>query len=364
MPDSVLRRMKDFLDEEVKYGGYDLYDMYKEEIDEFYTEASRMINCSPENIAFAYNATDAFASALYSIPFEKGDLIITSDDDYISNHVQFYALYKRFGVHTIRLKNLENGELDLDQLEKLIKEHNPSLVSITHVPTNTGKVQNVYGAGEICSRYGILYIVDACQSIGQMPVDVRKMKCDFLSVTGRKFLRGPRGTGFLFASDRALEMDLIPLRMDGWSARWMNPAKFEVFKSARRYEVYEQSYACTLGLKEALQYANNLGMDNIYAYNQSLLKRLRSNLEKAGDILLMDHAKDLVNIFTFQKPGKSRSRHHEILKEGNVIYSEASRETALIDFDKKGVEWVIRLSPHYFNTIEEIDQVSEIIASI
>ena len=364
MPDPVLKRMKDFLDEEVKYGGYDMYDMYKEEIDEFYIEASKMINCGPENIAFAYNATDAFASALYSIPFEKGDVIITSDDDYISNHVQFYALYRRFGVHTIHLKNLDSGELDLDQLEKLIKEHTPRLVSITHVPTNTGKVQNVSGAGEICRRYGILYIVDACQSIGQMPVDVQEIKCDFLSVTGRKFLRAPRGTGFLYASDRALEMDLIPLRMDGWSARWMNPTKFEVFKSARRYEIYEQSYACTLGLKEALKYANDLGLENIYSYNQSLLNRLRSNLEEQKDILLMDHGERLVNIFTFQKQGKSRSRHHEVLKAGNAIYSEASRETALIDFDKKGVEWVIRLSPHYFNTIEEIDQISEIIAAI
>ena len=364
MPNQVVSRMKSYLDEEAKYGGYKMYDISKLEINEFYLETAKMLNCEPHNIAYAFNATDAFAQALFSIPFEKGDVIITTDDDYLSNHIQFYAAYKRFGVQTIRVNNLENGGLDLVHLERLIREHNPKLVSITHVPTNSGKVQDVESIGNLCESYDILYIVDACQSVGQMPVDVKKIKCDFLNVTGRKFLRGPRGTGFLFVSDRILKMGLTPLRLDGWSANWVGTNKFEFHESARRYEVYEQSYSCTLGFKEAIKYANDIGLDNIYTYNQELLTRLRSNLESHGDILFLDKGEHLVNIFTFQKKGVSKSEIDLALTKNEVYFSSMFSGTALIDFNKKGIDWLIRLSPHYFNTMDEMDRVSEIIKEI
>ena len=364
MPNQVVSRMKSYLDEEAKYGGYKMYDISKSEIDEFYIEVAKMLNCQPHNIAYAFNATDAFAQALFSIPFEKGDVIITSDDDYLSNHIQFHAAYRRFGVQTIRVNNLENGGLDLVHLERLIKEHNPKLVSITHVPTNSGIVQDVEAAGNLCELYDILYIVDACQSVGQMPVDVEKIKCDFLNVTGRKFLRGPRGTGFLFVSDRILKMGLTPLRLDGWSANWVEINKFEFHESARKYEVYEQSYSCTLGLKEAIGYANTIGVDNIYTYNQELLTRLRSNLASHGDILFLDKGEELVNIFSFQKKGVSKADIDIALTKNDVYFSSMFKGTALIDFNKKGIDWLIRLSPHYFNTMDEIDRVSEIIKEI
>ena len=364
MPNQVLNRMKTYLDEEAVHGGYKLYEMYAGEINEFYLETAKILNCQPHNIAYTFNATDAFAQAVFSIPFEKGDIIITSDDDYVSNHIQFNALYQRFGVQTVRVNNLENGELDLIHLERLIKEHNPRLVSITHVPTNTGKVQDVEAVGNLCEMYDILYIVDACQSVGQMPVDVEKIKCDFLSVTGRKFLRGPRGTGFLFISDRVLKMGLTPLRLDGWSANWVAPNRFDFHESARRFEVYEQSYSCTLGLKEAIRYANDIGMEDIYTYNQELLTRLRSNLASDGDILFLDNGEHLVNIFTFQKNGVSKTDLENVLTQNRVYFSSAFRGSALIDFDKKGVDWAIRLSPHYFNTMQEIDKVSEIIKDL
>jgi len=364
MPNPVVNRIKSYLDEEVKYGGYDTYSRYEEEINQFYTAAGQLLNCSAKNIAFAFNATDAFAQALFSIPFDKGDVILTTDDDYVSNHAQFYMSYQRFGVQTIRINTLESGELDLMHLERLIREHHPKMVSVTHVPTNTGKVQDVEAVGKICEQYGTIYMVDACQSIGQMPIDVQKIKCDFLCVTGRKFLRGPRGTGFLYISDRILEREVAPLRIDAWSADWIAPNQFEYHPEAQRYEVFEQSYACTLGLKEAMQYANDLGVENIYRHNQTLLSRLRANLLEIADIQIMDQGDHLVNILTFQKTGIDQSRHEEVLRKNKVYYSIAFRGSALIDFDKKGETWAIRLSPHYFNTIEEMDLVAEIVREI
>lgn len=364
MTSQALNRIKTYLDEEAKIGGYKLFDYSVDEINEFYVETAKMLNCEPHNIAYAFSASDAFSSAIQSIPFEKGDIIITSDDDYISNHIQFHALYKRFGVQTIRVNNLEDDSLDLVHLERLIREHNPKLISITQVPTNTGKVQDVAAVGKLCEQYDILYIVDACQSVGQMPVDTQVIKCDFLSVTGRKFLRGPRGTGFLFVSDRVLKMGLTPLRLDGWSANWVETNKFDFHESARRFEIYEQSYACTLGFKEAIRYANEVGLENIYSYNQELLKRLKQNLASDGDIVFLDKGDQLVNIFSFQKAGVSKEQIEKAFDENGVYYSSGYRGSALIDFDKKGIDWSIRLSPHYFNTMEEIDRASEVLKSV
>jgi len=363
VPSIVTNRMIDYLKEEADIGGYalGLGDRIQGEISEFYTEVSKMINCTPRNIAFSINASDGFAQSIFSIPFEKGDVVITTDDDYISNHAQFSQLHKRFGVHTVRVKNLSDGAIDIDHLMELILEHNPRLISVTHIPTNTGKIQDVETVGKICKEKDILFIIDACQSAGQMPIDVQKLNCDFLCASGRKFLRGPRATGFLFVSDKVLERNYMPLRLDGRGVEWIGAAKFRPYNSALRYETWEQNYACVLGLKEAVRYGNNLGWDNIYTYNQSLLQHTIKAFEKIDGIRILDQGPNRANIFTFIHDKMEKQTLIKTLEENDVYFTTAFRGAALIDFDKKGVDWAIRLSPHYFNTKEEVDRIVEII---
>jgi selenocysteine lyase/cysteine desulfurase len=355
--------MKYYLEKEEKEGGYKLAELKKDPIDEFYLQTAEMLNCKPDNIAFTYNATDAFSRALSSIHLKEGDLILTTDDDYISNHIAFISLKKRMGVRIKRMENDINGDINVDAFALSIKKDRPAIVSVSHIPTNTGKVQDVASIGAICNKEGIYFIVDACQSVGQFPIDVHKIKCDFLSATGRKFLRGPRGTGFLYISDRIIDEKLAPLFLDMRGGDWIENEKYKLYPGARRYEYWEFNYANVLGLKEAIKYGNDLGWDKIWAYNQLLLKSFRDALMDVPGLKIYDRGNQLSNIITWQIDGVSLEETKVILDNNNVYYSIASIDSALIDFKKKGVEWAVRISPHYFNTVEEGLQLADILKS-
>lgn len=360
-PRSVNEKMIEYLKLEEDLGGYETAHVKEAEINKFYTETARLLNAAPRNIAFAYNATDAYARALSAIPFQHGDYILTTNDDYISNQIAFISLQKRFGIKLLRANNLENGDIDLAHFEELVKQYKPALVSVTHIPTNSGLVQDVEAIGEICKRHDCWYLLDACQSVGQMQVDIKKIGCDFLSATGRKFLRGPRGSGFLFVSDEVLESTMEPLFIDMRGADWKTADEYLMQKEARRFEMWEFSYATVVGLAEAIRYANEIGLNEIYKYNQPLVNELRNGLAAIDGIAVLDKGSVKSNIVTFHHNGIELAAMEQVLKNGNIYYTVSKREYAVIDFAKKGVDWVIRLSPHYFNTLHEITRTVSII---
>jgi selenocysteine lyase/cysteine desulfurase len=361
MPRVVVDAIKAFLDKEEQLGGYKVHALEADDINEFYIEGAKLLNCQPRNIAFAYNATDAYAKAISAIPFSKGDIILTTDDDYVSNYMAFISLKNRFGVQILRAKNLENGDLDLNNFEEQICQYNPKLVAITHIPTNSGLIQDVVGVGKLCKKYDVLYLLDACQSVGQMPVDVQEIGCDFLSVTGRKFLRGPRGTGLLYVSDSILNKGMGPLFLDAGGATWVSREVYDFHKEAKRFQLWENSYALVVGLKEALKYANEVGMENIYNHNQALLKKLHDGLSEISTVKLFDQGSKRANILTFRKGELRTTDIQKKLDDANIFYSFSGKNYALIDFQKKGVDWAVRLSPHYFNTIEEMEEIVKIV---
>ncbi|MEP1096155.1 MAG: aminotransferase class V-fold PLP-dependent enzyme, partial [Cyclobacteriaceae bacterium] len=361
MPTVVVEKTKEYLEEEQKLGGYKVKDLREAEINEFYTEAASLINCEAHNIAFTHDATDAYAKALSSIDFKPGDKIVTSNDDYISNQINFLSFQKRLDVEILRAKNLANGDLDLEHIENLIRDQSPKLVAITHIPTNSGLVQDVEAVGRICEKYERTFLVDACQSVGQIPVDVTKIKCDFLSTTGRKYLRGPRGSGFLFVSDKMLKAGSTPLFVDMRGADWTGKDSYEVQHGARRFETWESPYALIIGFKEAIKYANQVGIEAIHQYNTEVIGQLRENLSAIPEVRMFDKGSTKCNLLTFTKEGKSLKEIENLLTKNRVYYSISEKSSAQIDFEKKGIEWAIRLSPHYFNTIDEMNRVSEII---
>lgn len=360
MPKIVVKTMIDYLKEEEKFGGYSVSDRSSEIINQFYDETAKLLNCKPSNIAFATSATDAYTKALSSITFKEGDCIITTVDDYISNQIAFISLQKKENIKVIRMKNLPDHELDLEDLEDLIKKYQPKLIAVTHIPTNSGLMQDIEGVGKICRKHDILYLVDACQTVGQLPVDVKKIGCDFLAATGRKFLRGPRGTGFLFVSDRVLEQNFAPLFLDMRGAKWTGFDEYEIFKTAKRFEFWEIPYGLLLGLKEAIRYANDVGLDVIESYNQKLTETLRENL-KNGGFRVLDKGNHISSIITFCNQDGNIYRIYDVLKENNITFSVSPKSAALIDFTHKKVDLAIRLSPHYFNTLEEIEEVSRLL---
>ena len=363
-PTVVLDSIKSYLHKEAQLGGYKVADTHGTEIEIFYEAVAQLLNTQSSNIAFAHDATDAYLKALSAIPFQKGDIVITSKDDYSSNQIQFLSLQKRFGITIKRIKTLTNGDIDIAHLKKLIAEKTPKLVAITHVPTNSGLVQPVEVIGEICHQKDILYLVDACQSVGQIVVDVQKIKCDFLSATGRKFLRGPRGTGFLYVSDRALAKGFTPLFVDGGGAVWTNANEYQVLPTARRFQTWEKPYALMMGLATAIQYATTIGLTNIQSYNQQLMQRLNNNLAAIPSVKIFDKGTTTCNLLTFRKSEKSATTIQKVLDKNKVFHGLSTKEWGVIDYGEKGVDWTIRLSPHYFNTLREMDRLAEIIESI
>jgi len=355
MPAPVIKAIMEHIELEGNIGGYEAADVRREEIQGFYGAAAQLLNTKPQNIAFTANATDAYTKALSSIPFQKGDIILTSNDDYISNQINFLSLAKRDGVVIKRVRNAPEGGVDLNDLDRQLKELHPKLLSITHIPTNSGLVQPVEEIGSIIKKYDTLYLLDACQSAGQKKLDINKLNCDFLSVAGRKFLRGPKGTGFLYVSDKALDLGLEPLFIDMRGADWIEKDTYIAQKDATRFEYWELAYVLLLGTKVAIEYCLNTGIDRIWKRIQFLAAYSRKKLAEIDGLRLLDEGPQLCSLITFTIPGLDPETIKADLFKQKINVVTSYRNFAVIDFDKKGVQWAIRVSAHYFNLESEID---------
>ena len=353
LPAPVIEAMASYAALEAVTGGYEAADMKEKEIEGFYGSMGKLLNCSPTNIAFASSATNAFARALSSIPFKCGDSILIANEDYISNQLAFLSLKKRFGIELLRAASCAEGGVAVDEMEKLMDRHHPRLVSLSHIPTNSGLIQPVEEVGTLCRNRNIPYLVDACQSAGQLPLDVKKIQCDFLTGTFRKFLRGPRGAGFLFVSDAVLNQSLEPLFIDMRGAEWTEKDSYELRSDARRFEDWELPVALVLGSKVAANYAVMVGPENIQQRNSHLCKQVGETINQLG-LTTLDRGRKLSSIITVKLPGKEGRSVLQFLRDKDINTSISNRSSAVIDFDNKAVSWALRISPHYYNTEHEI----------
>jgi len=370
MPDGVTQAVVAHTQLEATIGGYEAAAAQAEAIRQFYMQAGRLINSKPSNIAFTASATDSYTRALSSIPFRAGDVILTDTDDFISNQIQFLSCQKRFGVKIVHIQNDLRGGVDLQDLDQKLWALQPRLLAITHIPTNSGLMQPVKAIGEIYGRYlqahgdKTWYILDACQSAGQTRLDVELLKCDFLSVTNRKFLRGPRGTGFLYVSDRALQAGLEPLFIDMRGAEWVDKDTYRARAGAIRFEDWEFAYALVLGSAHAIEYCLALGEDRIERQVKWLAGQLRQALGSIGGVRVLDRGPELGGLVTFTVPALQPEGLLNVLRQHQVNVVASYRGFAVIDFDDKGVAWALRASPHYYNTPEELEALVNLVQDV
>ncbi|MFF5208000.1 aminotransferase class V-fold PLP-dependent enzyme [Streptosporangium sp. NPDC000396] len=360
----VLSAMLGHLNLEAHIGGYEASAARAEQVRGFYTEIAALINCTPGNIAFAGSATHAYSTALSSIPFEAGDVILTTRNDFISNQIAFLSLRKRYGVQIVHAPDTPEGGVDVDAMAALMRSHRPRLVSATHIPTNSGLIQPVAEIGRHCRELDLLYLVDACQSVGQYPVDVAEIGCDLLTATCRKFLRGPRGTGFLYVSDRVLRAGYEPLFIDMHGSRWVEPGRYQPVESAARFEEWEFPYASVLGCAAAARYAREVGVDAIARRTPALAARLRDRLDAIPGVRTLDRGPKLGALVTFEIEGWQAQPFKAAMDARGINSALSFREFAQFDFGDKDVDWCLRLSPHYYNTDEEVDLVAAAVAEL
>lgn len=361
----VLRAMVDHLDLEATIGGYEASAAMAEQVRDFYAAIADLIGCRPENIAFAGSATHAYTKALSAIAFEAGDVILTTRNDFISNQIAFMALRKRFGVRVVHAPDHpDGGGVDVEAMAALMRELRPRLVAATHVPTNSGLVQPIAEIGRHCRELGLLYLVDACQSVGQYPIDVEEIGCDLLTATCRKFLRGPRGSGFLYVSDRVLREGYEPLFIDMYGARWVEADRYQPVDTAARFEEWEFPYSTLLGCAAAARYALAVGLEPISLRTPALAARLRDRLAAVPGVRTLDRGPSPAALVTFEIEGWRPQPFKQAMDERGINSALSFREFAQYDFADKDVEWALRLSPHYYNTEEEVDRVAATVAEL
>ncbi len=354
MPQPVLDVITAHLEREVEIGGYEASDEAASRLQACYEAVAHLVGAAPRNIAVVDNATVAFAQALQAFDFRPGDVIVTTRADYPSNQIMFLSLARRLGVEIRRAADLPDGGVDPDDVSRLAAHPRCRLVALSWVPTSSGLVQAAAEVGSVCAQLGVPYVVDACQSVGQMPIDVAALRCDFLAATARKFLRGPRGIGFLYVSDRVLAQGGYPLFLDLRGADWTDPDAFRLQPDARRFENWEFPYALVLGLGEAARYALAVGTDG-HARARRLAGMLRERLSALPGVRVTDRGRERCAIVTIAAQDRDAADLKLRLRARGINTSSADRTSGVIDMDEKRVTSVLRFSPHYYNTESELD---------
>jgi cysteine desulfurase/selenocysteine lyase len=355
MPAPVVEAMKRHIDLESEIGGYAAADRGADRLEAVYGSAARLLNAAPDEIALMENATVAWQMAFYALEFRKGDRILTAEAEYAANYVAFLQVAKRTGAIIEIVPSDASGELDIDALDRMIDER-AKLIAITWVPTNGGLVNPAAAVGRIARARGIPYLLDACQAVGQMPVDVEAIGCDMLSATGRKFLRGPRGTGFLYVR-RALLQRLEPPMIDHFAAPWVSRDEYRLRDDARRFETWENNYAARLGLGAALDYALDIGLGPIQQRCKMLADRLRSGLGSIHGITIRDLGRAPGAIVSFTVEGYEAEAIVGSAAGAGITIGASDPSSTRIDAEVRSLPPVVRASPHYYNTEAEIDRL-------
>jgi len=360
-PAAVSAAVLEHLRLEQRIGAYEAAALAHASIEHFYTAFATQLNCRAEEIAWAENATHAWNTLLHAIAFKPGDRIVTGQSEYASNYLSLLHLAQRCQVHVDVVPDTCEGTVCLEALDKALRG-NVRLLALTHVPSQSGVVHPAAQAGAMARARGILYLLDACQSAGQLALDVETLGCDMLTGSGRKYLRGPRGTGFLYVRRGILD-SLQPAWIDMHAARFLDAQHYALREDARRFENWECFVAGKIGLAVAVDCANALGMPWIEARVRALAACLRERLKEVPGIRVHDRGSDLCGIVTFSSQSETAEALYQRLLTRGINTSVVRVRNNPLDLGARGLGDLNRASVHYYNTEAEIEQFCEVLHS-
>jgi len=363
MPTPVLEAVTGHLKLEAEIGGYEAHHARNDALEGVYDSVARLIGAERREIALVENATVAWSHAFYALPLKPGDRILTGEAEYAANYVAFLQRAQRDGAVIEVVPSDADGVLDVAALEAMVDDR-VAVIAMTWLPTNGGLINPAEAVGAIARRHNIPFLLDACQAVGQMPVDVEALGCDFLSATGRKFLRGPRGTGFLYV--RAALLDRIePAIIDHFGAPWVAADRYELRPDARRFETWENAYALRLGLGVAVDYALEIGLAPIRERARALADRFRAGIDAIPGGQVTDLGRERSAIVSFSLPGQDNPRATVLaLREQGIRIGASDSETTRLDSERRHLPTVFRAAPHYYNTEAEVDRVLDVLSNL
>lgn len=357
-PSQVTEAVIAHLRREAEFGGYEAAEAAAEHIEATYPAIARLIGCGVDEVAVVENATRAWDMAFYAMSFKPGERILTSHAEYASNVIAFLQVARRTGAVVEVVDDDEHGQLCVADLRRRVSGGGGEvkLIAMTHVPTQGGLINPAEQVGAVAREAGVPFLLDACQSVGQLPINVDRIGADLLSATGRKFLRGPRGTGFLYVR-RTLLDQLEPPFLDMHAATWTAPERYEIRPDARRFESWETNYAGKIGLGVAINYALSWGLDAIEARVTTLADGLRERLAALDGVHVHDQGLRRCAIVTFTVDGVSARAVQRRLAESAVNTSVSVASSARLDLPRRGLSELVRASVHYYNTDDELDRL-------
>ncbi|OAK55298.1 aminotransferase class V-fold PLP-dependent enzyme [Rhodococcoides kyotonense] len=354
-PTPVVETAVAHLRREAEVGGYRAANERMSDLAGVKSSIATLIGAHASDIALSDSATRAWSDFFYSIPLAEGDRVLLCEVEYASNAIAALQRAEAVGAVVEFVPSDPSGQIDLDAFEKMLDD-SVRVVSLVHAPTNGGLVNPAREVAELAHRHDALVLLDACQSIGQIRVDVDELGVDALSATGRKWLRGPRGTGFLYMRPE-LATTLEPPALDLHSAQWTGENDFRLAPDVTRFEFWECDVAARLALGTAVDYLLDIGIDDVQEAVVERAEYLRAALRGVGGVTVHDLGERKSGIVSFTVDGKAPIDVRDALAQRNVTVTVSHRRSTLVDMTQRGLDAVVRASPHYFVTVEQLDEM-------
>ncbi|MEM7275844.1 MAG: aminotransferase class V-fold PLP-dependent enzyme [Actinomycetota bacterium] len=361
-PRPVVDAMVDYLEREARVGGYEQMAAAAEAVDLVYDAGARLLGCDLSEVAFTTGASEAWWRAFLSVPLVAGDRVLVGRTEYVANALALLQAAER-GVSVEVVPDDDTGQIDLAALASMLDDR-VALVCLTPIAMTNGLVNPTAEVGALAKEAGAYFLVDACQAAGHIPIDVESWGCDFLSFTGRKFVRGPRGTGMLYVRGTVMDELIPPTFIDGRSATWSDDAAYHLQPTARRFELFERSFGAQVGFGVAMDYALALGLEAIEARTSALAERLRADLAELDGIRVLDTGTRRCGIVTFDVAGMAAAEVTSRLAAVGINTGSPDITGSRYDVGSRGVTAVVRAGVHYYNTEAELDRTVEAVAEL